>query len=123
MSPVPVLSTTTSSVALSQPDSRSCPTAAKQAAPSGQINVPSSRGQRRLRRQQLVVGDGDRGAAGGAHGVEHQEVAERLRHGDPERDRARVGRAADSVGARVERLDDRRAARGLHRDEPRQVAG
>ena len=38
-----MFSTTTSSLPSSQPDSRSCPTAAKQAAPSGQTHVPSSR--------------------------------------------------------------------------------
>ena len=43
ISPVPVLSTSTSSVSDSQPDATSCRTAAKHAAPSGQMMLPSSR--------------------------------------------------------------------------------
>ena len=72
--------------------------------------------------QQVGVVDGHRGAAGLPEGGQHQEVAQRLGHVDPERHGRGVLDQDRLVGAGLERGHDRRAPGGLHADQPRQVA-
>ena len=78
------------------------------------------RGERGELGEDLLVGDGDGGAARLAHGAQHQEVAERLRHVDPEGDRVGALDQGALLEAGVEGVHDRAAARRLHRDQPRQ---
>ena len=80
---------------------------------------PGPFGPRRLplAREQLLVGHGHRGSAGGPDRLEYQEAAERLGNGEPERLGLGVRPRLGLVCLPLECAHDRRAARRLHRDQ------
>jgi hypothetical protein len=73
--------------------------------------------------EQRLVGYRHGGAAGGVQRFEDEEIAKRLRHREAEGHRAGARPRLALRGTGQERLHDRRAARRLDRDKPRQFTG
>ena len=119
----PVLNSTTVSSASRGPRRSACLSACSAAPPSGAALMPSRLPSSRIAATMSASRHGERGAAALAHGAQHQEIADRLRHAQAVGDGPRVLPHLGPLGALLEGADDRRAVLGLHRDHPRALAG